>query len=107
MLLEFFNAVDDNVYSTECTDDSNLLTGKVSDHLIKSRQRKRTINLLLASLNFSLSSFISSFALKVFLSFWYLEWKSSTTVVLTKYETHQSVMSPFADFVDQVPDYDR
>jgi hypothetical protein len=28
-----FNAVDDSVHSTESTDDSNLLIGKVSDHL--------------------------------------------------------------------------
>ena len=74
-----FNALNDSVHSTESTDDSNLLIGKVSDHLIVSRQRKRTINLLLASLSFSLSSFIFSFALKVFLSFWYLEWKLGIT----------------------------
>jgi hypothetical protein len=73
-----FNAVDDSVHSTESTYDSNLLIGKVSDHLIVSRQRKRTMNLLLASLSLSLTSFNFSFALRVFLSFWYLEWKSGT-----------------------------
>jgi hypothetical protein len=74
-----FNAVNDSVHSTESPDDSNLLIGKVSDHLKVSGQRKRTINLLLTSLSFSLISIIFSFALKVFLSFWYLEWKSDTT----------------------------
>jgi hypothetical protein len=73
-----FNAVNDSVHSTECTDDGNLLIGKVSDHLIVSIQRKRTINLLLASLTLSLTSFIFSIALKVFLSFWYLKWKLGT-----------------------------
>jgi hypothetical protein len=73
-----FNAVDDSVHATECTDDSNLLEGKVSDNLIVSRQRKRTINLLLVSLSFSLSPFIFPFALRVFHSFWYLECKSGT-----------------------------
>ena len=73
-----FNAVNDSVHSTESADDSNLLIGKVSDHLKVSKQRKRTINLLRVSLSFSLSSFILSFAFKVFLSFWYLEWKSDT-----------------------------
>jgi hypothetical protein len=73
-----FNTVDDSVRSTERTYDSNLLIGKVSDHSIASRQRKRTMNLLLASLSFSLSSFIFSFALKVFLSLWYLKWMSGT-----------------------------
>jgi hypothetical protein len=65
-----FNAFDNSVHGTESTDDSYLLEGKVSDHLIVFRQRRRAINLLLVSLSFSLSSFIFSFALKVFLSFW-------------------------------------
>jgi hypothetical protein len=34
-----FNAVDDSVHGTESTDDSSLLIGKVSDHLIVSRQK--------------------------------------------------------------------
>jgi hypothetical protein len=69
MFPKFFNAVNDSVHSTESTDGGNLLIGKVSDHLIVSRQRKLTINLLLVSLNFSLSFFISSSAFKVFHSF--------------------------------------
>ena len=27
-------------------------------------------------------------------------------VLLTKYEAHQPIISPFTDFVDQVPEYD-
>ena len=46
---------------------------------VVSRRRKRTINLLLASLSFSLTSFMSSFTLKVSVDFWYLEWKSGKT----------------------------
>ena len=100
-----FDAVYDSVQSTESTDHSNLLTGKVSDHLYYFVQEKRSHHKFAFDVH------------ELFLEFFYLLLRSQsfswvhlfgvdvrpTTVWLAKYEAHQSFMSPFTNVVDQVP----